>query len=128
MSEETPYIVGYRHPPKHSQFQKGQSGNPKNRRPKKAPSFADLIDKAFARQVTVREGGKAKRTTILELITRKLVDAAAQGNSEAIELLMQLSAYGKKRSDDLECIIRIVASNDRQRPKKSAAETASTGE
>jgi hypothetical protein len=108
MSEETSYEVGYRRPPKHSQFKKGQSGNPRNRQAKKSPSFADFIDMAFARQVTIREEGKPKNKTLIEVITRKLVDSAAQGNAEALDLLMLLNDYSKKRQGSSGIIIRIV--------------------
>ena len=40
------YEIGYRKPPKHTQFKKGQSGNPKGR-PKRSESFGQLVREAL---------------------------------------------------------------------------------
>ena len=44
------YEIGYGKPPKHIQFKKGQSGNPKGR-PKKPKNLAALILKTFGDKV-----------------------------------------------------------------------------
>lgn len=114
MSDEDPYQVGYGRPPKHTQFKPGESGNPRNRRKRNSESFAQLIDKALSRQITVRTGGKPQRMTILDAVARRLIDAAALGRPEAIDLLALLDAYAKRTSGGGGVIIEIVPDKPRR--------------
>jgi hypothetical protein len=52
------YEVGNCKPPKHSQFQKGKSGNPKGRR-KGSKNLKTLIREEFLKPITVVEKGKS---------------------------------------------------------------------
>jgi len=74
--------------PKHSQFKKGQSGNP-NGRPKKLPE----LDKLCADVLGEEKDG----ITAAEAILKKLRSMASQGNIRAAELLLD-RAYGKAKS------------------------------
>ena len=47
-----PYKVGKYHPPKHTQFKPGQSGNPKGRK-KKPVHVGAIVDDLFDRKVSV---------------------------------------------------------------------------
>lgn len=98
MSEETPYEVGYGRPPKHTQFKPGQSGNPRNKQKRTSETFAQLIDRALNRLITVRVAGKSQRMTIIEAVTRQLINAAASGKPEAVDLLSLVDAYAKRIS------------------------------
>lgn len=51
--DDNSYEVGYGKPPKHSQFQKGRSGNPKGR-PKKPKNLPALVLKTFGEKVVVK--------------------------------------------------------------------------
>ena len=84
------YAVGYRKPPAHSRFRKGQSGNPSGKaRASKAERAKDLLCQELYRLLSVREGGKLKRIPALHAVVRRLVAAAAQGNLAAQRTLLR---------------------------------------
>jgi len=108
MSDIANYEVGYRRPPKHTQFQKGQSGNPRCKPKTKNQTFAGLIDGALERRIWISEGDLRKRVTVLEAITTQLADAAAKGDGEAVDLLMLLDRRGKKHGRGQTIIVEII--------------------
>jgi hypothetical protein len=79
--------VGYRKPPKHTQFARGNSGNP-NGRPKGSRNFATVIQAELKRRVPVTEDGKRKKITKREAVAKQLVNKAAAGDPKAIPVLL----------------------------------------
>jgi hypothetical protein len=76
--------VGYRRPPKHSQFKKGISGNPRGRRRKRpAPIFKNLMMAELFKQITIGDGGKKSKVTKFELIIIDLVNRSIKGDKDA---------------------------------------------
>ena len=55
--EGSDYEVGYCRPPKHTQFQPGQSGNRKGR-PKRVPTILEDIYKVLRQRISIREGDR----------------------------------------------------------------------
>ena len=53
------YEVGHRKPPKHTQFKRGQSGNPKGR-PKESRNFSTDLKDTLKEPVRVTRDGQAK--------------------------------------------------------------------
>lgn len=82
-----PHEIGYRRPPKHAQFAKGKSGNPKGR-PKGSRNFATVIQDELKRRVPVTEDGKRKKITKREAVAKQLVNKAAAGDPKAIPVLL----------------------------------------
>lgn len=82
--------IGYKKPPKHTQFQPGKSGNPSGR-PKKAnvASGADI----FNMPVTVTQKGKSKTMPAIDAILTQTVGDALAGDPKARKLALDL--YGK---------------------------------
>jgi hypothetical protein len=86
-SGEPPYEVGYARPPSNRRFKPGQSGNPSGR-PRGAKNFATAIEAELRARVTVTENGKRKRVTKREVVAKRLVNRAAEGDLRAIPLLL----------------------------------------
>lgn len=89
--------VGYRKPPKQSQFKKGESGNPRGRpkRPTHAmPEWHEERMKAIIRQeayrlIDINENGKKIRLPLIQTIIRRLGVFAAQGRPRAMRYFME---------------------------------------
>jgi hypothetical protein len=81
--------TGYGHPPKRTQFKKGQSGNPAGRpkKPNLGPgnglSANALVLKEGARLISVRDGETTGETTEIEAVIRKQYATALRGNAYA---------------------------------------------
>lgn len=83
------YEVGYGKPPKRSQFQPGQSGNP-NGRPKGAKSPFTLLREELRSKVTLRENGRVTTVTKLEAIMKRVVADTLSGKASQTKLLFAL--------------------------------------
>lgn len=77
-----PYKVGYKCPPKHSQFKPGQCGNPKGR-PKGSFNWATILGMAASRRRTIGVAGKKVRMSGREAVAEQLVIAAIKGDPKA---------------------------------------------
>lgn len=81
--------VGYGRPPKHAQFKKGVSGNPKGR-PKGGRSLQSILAEELRRKVQIREGGRTRSASKLEIFVRKRVNDGIQGGTREAEALAKL--------------------------------------
>ena len=82
----TDYEVGYGKPPVHSQFKKGQSGNPSGK-PKTQKSLAHLLEEESAKEVKVHEGGAEKTITKKELMVKSLIAKACKGDLKSVKFI-----------------------------------------
>jgi hypothetical protein len=112
MPHETDDKVGYKNPPKHSQFKKGQSGNPKGRpRRKKSPGTA--LREALNETVTITENGRRHKVNKTEIIMKRAVNDAAKGDARARKEVFGMLS-------DLLRLERERASQNRDAPPHSA--------
>ena len=82
------YTVGYKRPPKHSQFKPSDPRFAQRRkRPKK--TIGRILEDEFSRLRTVEENGQRRKYSSEELIIRRLVNAAIKGDLRAMKLLME---------------------------------------
>jgi Family of unknown function (DUF5681) len=85
----TNYLVGYRKPPKHSQFKPGQSGNPKGRK-KGAKGMKTLAQQTLTAKVSVRTGNGPQKMMRIEALLHKLVELGMKGNPRALLALFHM--------------------------------------
>ena len=76
------YKVGYRKPPRHSQFRKGQSGN-LNGRPKGTKNFKTDLLEELGERIPIRERGRSRQITKQRALIKGLFAAALQGKNAA---------------------------------------------
>ncbi len=83
--------VGYRRPPKHTRWKKGQSGNPRGR-PKGATSLLEAVLAELSESIQITEGGRVRRITKLQALIKALTNGAIKGDSRAASLVLSWSA------------------------------------
>lgn len=102
--EDEHEAVGYKNPPKHSRFKKGQSGNPSGRRKTKPRlDIIELLDKVMAEPIQLtKKDGKVRTVTFLEGLLRKMAASAGNGDTSARRDLLKLMAMAGSRRDDVD--------------------------
>jgi hypothetical protein len=92
------YEVGYRKPPKHSRFKKGQSGNPRGK-PRGTKNSATLLKQALLASVLVKQNGHETKTTKLRFIVTRLIRQAMQGDYPSIRLLLRYAGLDRRLNE-----------------------------
>jgi hypothetical protein len=88
------YAVGYKKPPLHTRFSKGNPGG----RPRAARNLKTLLAEALEKRITVAgEDGKRRKISRRELGIARLADRFAEGDRHAIKLLLDLALELERR-------------------------------
>jgi hypothetical protein len=92
--------VGYGRPPRHSQWKKGQSGNPRRRYNRVPKGVVELIDTQFAKEIVIIENRTKRRVSVLEAILLQLWRKEMSGDRHAsrVRLKYQKVAASKAGS------------------------------
>jgi hypothetical protein len=91
--------VGYKRPPEHTRFRKGQSGNPSGKKKAKPPKCEpDKLD--LSQTITVSSQGKRVTMTMRQALHQKLFAMALASNLRAIELLFKLDALSNSQGQN----------------------------
>ncbi|MEA2880562.1 MAG: hypothetical protein QOF14_5758 [Hyphomicrobiales bacterium] len=94
---ESAYEVGYKKPPKRSQFRAGKSGNPRGR-PKDRKNEDTILDEILHRKLPMRDRGRIREVPIIEAIFLKFTEAALRGDPKAAAFL--LGRYAPPAADE----------------------------
>ena len=89
MSEDD-YQVGYGNPPKHTQFKKGQSGNPKGR-PKGVKNLTTDLQEELESKIQITEDGKQKTVTKQRAMLKQMLQKAMNGDARSADVLIKLA-------------------------------------
>jgi hypothetical protein len=92
------YRVGYRRPPIETRWKKGQSGDPRGRKPRAAESAVQTIDKLLAQPISVTLKGEAKKIPALRAILLRLQQLAVSGSARACRVIHKYEAFASKNA------------------------------
>ena len=81
--------VGYKNPPEHSRWKKGQSGNPSGRK-KGTPNLRTDLMAELAEVIQINEGGSARRITKQRALLKSLAARGIQGDAKATNIILNL--------------------------------------
>jgi hypothetical protein len=93
------YEVGYKKPPRHSQFKPGNRANPHGRGKRTRRTEAEFVHEIMTQPVSFREGGKTKQAPRIELLIKSYGAAALSGDVGAAEALLKIREdFAKNRA------------------------------
>ncbi len=93
------YAVGYGRPPTSSQFQPGQSGNPKGR-PKGVRNASSMARDALERAINVKVKGSWRKMTVRKAAYLRLAEKAVAGDVKALNYLLSLESEERPPGSD----------------------------
>ena len=104
MSSDKPSSVGRNSPPVEHQFKPGQSGNPRGR-PRGSRNVKTIVQEFARERHKVKEGGRRRSVTTLELLLRLLIGMSLTGDVRASKLLDRLRDQYDPVMKDLEYLV-----------------------
>ena len=89
--------VGYKKPPKHTQFKKGQAGNPGGRA-RGNKNFKTLWRDVMAQPVWIKENGVSRQVDVIEAVILALKKEAI--STRDLRAIVKVIEYSRKYSDE----------------------------
>jgi hypothetical protein len=112
--------VGYKRPPKRSQFKPGQSGNPSGKN-KGTKNIATDLREILSEKVTFAENGTLKTMTKQRALASALVSAAIGGDLRATAIVMShlTREFLKLGNEDTESDFEAVEAHRKERQRRA---------
>ena len=88
---------GYKRPPRHTQFKKGKSGNPKGRPKTEILTMGDRLLAELNTKVEVNESGKRRMMTKGDVAVKRLVNGALNNDPKAWAVLIKIMPEIEKK-------------------------------
>ena len=104
MTDREAPTAGFTNPPKHTQFQKGKSGNPRGR-PRKRDDLNTVLERVLKRKVRIRD--EERKIPIRDALIWKLRELALQGDKQALALqrrIIEQAGLAQTDADDLDSL------------------------
>jgi hypothetical protein len=101
------YEIGYRKPPRHSQFKKGVCANPRGRPKRRETEIGDIVRSFLSAKAQYREKGRTRKTSRLELAIKRYIAAALNGDVGSAAMLLKMREHAIRFGDTGPLIIHI---------------------
>lgn len=126
------YEVGFKRPPVHTRFKKGESGNCKGR-PKNTKNLKTDLNEELREKVTLKDGDRTKRISkqraIVKTLTNKTLKGDARAANTLIGLLCRIIDLGAAEVSDIEPLpkddLEVLAEYEKQLVMKHLLNAAS---
>jgi len=107
------YDIGYKKPPKDSQFRPGQSGNKKGR-PKDHRNTYNMLTEVLDQKISIKENGRDLRISKKLAMIMQLVNKAVKGDVKAINSLLPHMLMADVKEEDKNKILASISQDDRE--------------
>lgn len=107
------YEVGYKKPPRDSQFKAGQSGNRKGR-PKDHRNTYNMLTEVLDQKISIKENGRDLRISKKLAMIMQLVNKAVKGDVKAINSLLPHMLMADVKEEDKNKILASISQDDRE--------------
>lgn len=104
------YEVGYKKPPRHTQFGPDNCANPFGRRGRKRTSYASIALEIENSSVEYRERNQLRRTRRRSLMTKSWLAKAVAGDVGAAAMLLKVRLAGGL--DDLDPVVIVMTESE----------------
>ena len=107
------YEIGYKKPPKASQFRPGHSGNKKGR-PKDHRNTYNMLTEVLDQKISIKENGRDLRISKKLAMIMQLVNKAVKGDVKAINSLLPHMLMADVKEEDKNKILASISQDDRE--------------
>jgi len=107
------YEIGYKKPPRDSQFKPGYSGNKKGR-PKEGKNTYIILTEVLEQKISIKENGRDLKISKKLAMIMQLVNKAVKGDVKAINSLLPHMLMADVKEEDKNKILASISQDDRE--------------